>query len=58
MTFDTGGLNLKDGADGKCHDLSRYRADLAGAATIVGIFKAVAQMNLPINLVGEWTKRS
>jgi len=45
VTFDSGGVCLK-----KCKGMSEYRADMAGAAVIIGVFKAVAQLNLPINL--------
>jgi len=46
-TFETGGMCLK-----KCKGMALSRGDLAGAAVIVGVFKAAAMMNLPINLVG------
>lgn len=45
MTFNSGGLCLK-----KCKYMPPYRADMAGAAVIVGLMKCVAQLNLPINV--------
>lgn len=47
ITFDTGGNNLKpfDGMLGMKYDMS-------GAASVMGSVKAVAEMNLKINLVG------
>lgn len=47
VTFDSGGLSIKpsDGmADMKC--------DMAGAATVVGVMRAIAIMKLPINVIG------
>lgn len=51
VTFDSGGLCL-----GECHGMSTYRGDLAGAAVIIALFKAVATMALPMNLRGELNK--
>jgi len=45
VTFDTGGLCTKPSEDS-------YASDLAGAAVVAGVFKAVAMMSLPINLRG------
>jgi len=45
VTFDSGGICLK-----QCKGMAEHRADMAGAAVIVGIFKAIAQMNLPLNM--------
>lgn len=42
-TFNSGGLCLRE-----CKDM--MRADIAAAAIILGVFKAVAAMRLPINL--------
>ena len=47
ITYDSGGLCLK-----KCKPMREYRGDLAGAAVIVGTFKAAASLGLPINLKG------
>jgi leucyl aminopeptidase len=46
ITFDSGGISLKPGAK---MDAMKY--DMCGAATVIGIFKTVANLNLPINLV-------
>lgn len=45
ITFDTGGLNLK--ATG---GIESMRCDMAGAATVLGVLKAVAALKLKINL--------
>lgn len=47
ITFDTGGLSLKP-ADG----MVGMKYDMCGAATVLGTFKAAAELKLPINLVG------
>lgn len=47
VTFDSGGLDLKPGKA-----MLTMREDMAGAATVLGIFSAVASLELPINLVG------
>ncbi len=47
VVFDTGGLNLKtaQGMDG-------MKGDMAGAAAVAGVFKAVADLKMPVYLVG------
>ncbi|PSN45653.1 Cytosol aminopeptidase [Blattella germanica] len=45
VTFDSGGLYIR-----KCKPMREFRADMAGAAAIVGAFKVVASLNLPINV--------
>ncbi len=45
VTFDTGGISLKPGAD-----MDEMKYDMCGAASVLGTIKAVAQMALPINL--------
>jgi leucyl aminopeptidase len=45
ITFDTGGISLKPGAE-----MDEMKYDMCGAATVLGTIKAVAQMKLPINL--------
>lgn len=47
ITFDSGGIDLKpsEAMDG-------MQGDMAGAAVVLGVFKAVAELNLPVNLVG------
>lgn len=47
VTFDSGGISLKPGAD-----MDEMKFDMSGAGTVLGVFKAVADMALPINLVG------
>jgi len=47
ITFDTGGISLKPGAD-----MDEMKYDMCGAASVLGTFKAIAEMNLPINAVG------
>ncbi|KAL1129022.1 hypothetical protein AAG570_013554 [Ranatra chinensis] len=43
-TYDSGGLCLK-----RPEDMSEFRADMAGAAVLVGTMKALAVLNVPIN---------
>ena len=47
ITFDTGGISLKPGAE-----MDEMKYDMCGAASVLGTFKAVAEMHLAINLVG------
>ncbi|RIY33459.1 leucyl aminopeptidase [Psittacicella melopsittaci] len=47
MTFDTGGYSLKPAAS-----MEEMKYDMCGAASVLGLVKAVAELNLPINLVG------
>ncbi|KAJ6457382.1 leucine aminopeptidase [Mycena sanguinolenta] len=46
ITFDTGGISLKPGADMKL-----MRGDMGGAAAVVAAALAIAQLKLPINVV-------
>ncbi len=46
ITFDTGGISLKPGAN-----MDEMKYDMCGAATVFGAFVAVAEMQLPINLI-------
>ncbi len=46
LTFDSGGISLKPG---EAMDEMKY--DMCGAASVFGTIKAVAQLNLPINIV-------
>ena len=48
VTFDTGGLSLKPTPDAMDH----MKADMSGAAAVVGTFEAVARLGLPVYLVG------
>lgn len=47
VTFDSGGLNIKVG-DG----MTTMKIDMAGAATVVGLFKAIAELKPPIEVHG------
>ncbi len=47
VTFDTGGVSLKPGAD-----LDEMKFDMCGAGSVLGIFKTIASLALPINVVG------
>ena len=46
ITFDSGGLNIKTG-----NHMTEMKCDMAGAATIMGIIKAVAALKLPVQVV-------
>ena len=46
ITFDTGGISLKPGAD-----MDQMKYDMSGAASVLGTMKAVAMMRLPIELI-------
>lgn len=47
VTFDTGGISLKPSAQ-----MDEMKFDMCGAASVLGTFRAVAELNLPVNLVG------
>ncbi len=47
ITFDTGGISLKPGAE-----MDEMKFDMCGAASVLGTFKALGELNLPINVVG------
>lgn len=47
VTFDTGGLNLKPTGG-----METMRGDMAGAATVLGIIRAAAALELPQNITG------
>jgi leucyl aminopeptidase len=47
VTFDTGGISLKPPPS-----MDEMKFDMSGAASVLGTFKAVATLDLPINLVG------
>ena len=47
VTFDTGGISLKPPPG-----MDEMKFDMSGAASVLGTFKAVAELGLPINLVG------
>ncbi len=47
ITFDTGGISLKPGAD-----MDEMKFDMGGAASVLGTLRAVAQLKPKLNLVG------
>lgn len=47
VTFDTGGISLKTPPA-----MDEMKFDMSGAASVFGTFKAVAELGLPVNLVG------
>lgn len=47
ITFDTGGISLKPGAG-----MDEMKFDMCGAASVFGAMEAVAEMQLPLNVVG------
>jgi leucyl aminopeptidase len=47
VTFDTGGISLKPAAE-----MDEMKFDMSGAGSVLGTLKAVAEMKLPINVVG------
>ncbi len=47
VTFDTGGISLKPAPE-----MDEMKFDMCGAASVLGTLKAVAEMKLPLNVVG------
>jgi len=47
VTFDTGGISLKPGLA-----MDEMKFDMCGAASVFGTIKAIAEMQLPVNVVG------
>ena len=47
ITFDAGGISLKPGAS-----MDEMKYDMCGAASVFGTFQALAELELPINVVG------
>jgi leucyl aminopeptidase len=47
ITFDTGGISLKPSAE-----MDEMKYDMSGAGSVLGTLSAIAQMRLPINVVG------
>ena len=47
ITFDTGGISLKAALD-----MDQMKFDMCGAASVLGTFRAIAEIKAPINLVG------
>lgn len=46
VTFDSGGISLKPGAQ-----MDEMKYDMCGAASVLGTLRAVAELNLPLNLI-------
>ncbi|OIR04907.1 cytosol aminopeptidase [mine drainage metagenome] len=47
ITFDTGGISIKPGAE-----MDEMKYDMCGAASVLGTFKTIAEMDLPLNVIG------
>ncbi|HTL46727.1 MAG TPA: leucyl aminopeptidase [Verrucomicrobiae bacterium] len=47
VTFDTGGLSIKPSKG-----MEKMKYDMSGAAAVIGTFKAVAGLKLPVHIVG------
>ena len=47
VTFDSGGLSLKS-----TEGMKAMKADMAGASTVVAAMQAIAQLRLPVNVMG------
>jgi leucyl aminopeptidase len=47
VVFDSGGLNIKTG-----NYMSGMKGDMAGAATVTGVFYTIAKYNLPLHIIG------
>ncbi|MFZ9677288.1 MAG: leucyl aminopeptidase [Quisquiliibacterium sp.] len=47
ITFDTGGISLKPGPD-----MDQMKFDMCGAASVLGTMHTIAELKLPINVVG------
>ncbi|MGV3719372.1 MAG: leucyl aminopeptidase family protein, partial [Actinomycetota bacterium] len=47
VTFDTGGISLKP-----VQDMGKMKGDMAGGAAVIGAMQAIAELKLPINVIG------
>ncbi|CAN5331808.1 leucyl aminopeptidase [soil metagenome] len=47
ITFDTGGVSIKPAAE-----MDEMKYDMCGAGTVLGTFRAIGEMDLPLNVVG------
>ncbi|MEO6353485.1 MAG: leucyl aminopeptidase, partial [Burkholderiaceae bacterium] len=47
ITFDTGGISLKPGSG-----MDEMKYDMCGAASVLGTFRAIGEMNLKLNVIG------
>lgn len=51
VTFDSGGISIKPSSA-----MGEMRADMMGAANVVSAISAIAELKLPINVIGELYK--
>lgn len=49
MTFDSGGISIKPS-----QAMGDMRADMMGASNVVATISAVAELKLPVNIVGKF----
>ena len=47
VTFDSGGISIKPSAN-----MAEMKMDMSGAAAVIGTLQAVAQLNLPVHVIG------
>jgi len=47
ITFDSGGISLKPGAE-----MDEMKYDMCGAASVIGALRAAAELKLPLNVIG------
>jgi leucyl aminopeptidase len=47
ITFDTGGISLKPGAN-----MDEMKYDMCGAASVLGTFRAIGELGLKLNVIG------
>ena len=47
ITFDTGGISIKPS-----NDMDKMKFDMCGAAAVIGAMKAIANLKLPVKVVG------
>lgn len=47
LTFDSGGISIKPGAQ-----MDEMKYDMGGAASVLGLMHTVAELNLPLNIIG------
>lgn len=47
ITFDTGGISLKPGAN-----MDEMKYDMCGAAAVLGVMQTIAELKLPIHVIG------
>jgi leucyl aminopeptidase len=47
ITFDSGGISIKPAAD-----MDQMKFDMCGAASVIGVFRAIAELKAKLNVVG------